>query len=118
MCENPSVYRSLGPRLNVDRSFSVVGTFDCLIDKVPDVIATRPDVVILGVSRITLFNMLVCQALKHVQPDTLVIVLPSYVGDTEEVVSARAAGADAVIVKNIDTPALVEQIHTLIDLKS
>jgi DNA-binding NarL/FixJ family response regulator len=118
MCENPNVYRSLGPRLSADRAFVVVGTFDCVMDQVPDTVAADPDVVILGISRITHFNMMICQAVKQARCDALVIVLPSYVGDTDEVRSARAAGADTVILKSIDTPALVEQIHALLELKS
>ena len=116
MCENPVVYRSLGPRLSADRAFAVVGTFDCVIDTVPEAAATNPDVVILGISRITHFNMLICKAVKQALPDALIIILPSYVGDTDEVRSARAAGAHSVILKSIDTPALVDQIHALLDL--
>lgn len=118
MCENPLVYRSLGPRLNADSAFDVVGTLDCVMDNVPAACAANPDVVILGISRITPFNMMVCEALKHSCPDILVIILPSYIGDTDEVRAARAAGADSVMLKSIDTPALVEQIHTLVELKS
>jgi len=116
ICENPVVYRSLGPRLSVDPTFAVVGTFDCVIDTIPDAAATVPDVVILGISRITHFNMLICKAVKQALPDALIIVLPSYVGDTDEVRSARAAGANSVILKSIDTPALVDQIRALVDL--
>jgi DNA-binding NarL/FixJ family response regulator len=118
MCENPVVYRSLGPRLSADRAFSVVGTFDCVMDNVAAACAAKPDVVLLGISRITPFNMMVCEALKQSCGDVLVIVLPSYIGDTDEVRAARAAGADSVMLKSIDTPALVEQIHALVELKS
>jgi len=118
MCENPVVYRSLGPRLSADRAFKVVGTFDCVMDNVAAACAVTPDVVLLGISRITPFNMMVCEALKQSCGDVLVIVLPSYIGDTDEVRAARAAGADSVMLKSIDTPALVEQIHTLVELKS
>ena len=118
MCENPAVYRSLGPRLSVDRQFEVVGTFDCTLDYVADVAATCPDVIILGISRITHFNMMVCRAIKPHCPDAAIIVLPSYVDQTDEVRAAREAGADSVMLKSIDTPALVQQIHTLVELKS
>jgi DNA-binding NarL/FixJ family response regulator len=118
MCENPIVYRSLGSRLSADPAFEVVGTFDCIIDNVPLTLATNPDVVILGISRITRFNMMVCETIKQMDADALVIALPSYIGETDEVRSAREAGADSVMLKSIDTPALVQQIHTLIELKS
>jgi DNA-binding NarL/FixJ family response regulator len=118
MCENPAVYRSLGPHLSTDRLFEVVGTFDCVLDNVPELAATGPDVVIMGISRITHFNMMVCQALKPQCPDVSIIVLPSYIDATDEVRAAREAGADSVMLKSIDTPALVQQIHTLVDLKS
>lgn len=118
LCENPLVYRSLGPRLNADPNFDVVGTFDCVMDNVPPACAHNPDVVLLGISRITHFNMLVCRAIKQTCPDALLIVLPSYIGDTDEVRAAREAGADSVMLKNIDTPALLQQIRTLIELKS
>lgn len=118
MCENPAMYRSLGPRLSADRMFDVVGTFDCVLDNVPEVAATGPDVVILGISRITHFNMMVCQAIKPSCPDVSIIVLPSYIDETDEVRAAREAGADSVMLKSIDTPALVQQIHTLVELKS
>ncbi len=118
MCENPAVYRSLGPRLSVDRRFEVVGTFNCALDYVGDVAATSPDIVILGISRITHFNMMVCQAIKPRCPDAAIIVLPSYIDETDEVRAARDAGADSVMLKSIDTPALVQQIHTLVELKS
>jgi DNA-binding NarL/FixJ family response regulator len=118
MCENPAVYRSLGPRLSVDRQFEVVGTFDCTLDYVAEVAATSPDVIILGISRITHFNMMVCQAIKPRCPDAAIIALPSYIDQTDEVRAAREAGADSVMLKSIDTPALVQQIHTLVELKS
>ena len=118
MCENPAVYRSLGPRLSVDRQFEVVGTFDCTLDYVAEVAATCPDVIILGISRITHFNMMVCQAIKPRCPDAAIIALPSYIDQTDEVRAAREAGADSVMLKSIDTPALVQQIHTLVELKS
>jgi DNA-binding NarL/FixJ family response regulator len=85
---------------------------------VPDVAATCPDVVILGISRITHFNMMVCQAIKPRCSNAAIIVLPSYVDATDEVRAAREAGADSVMLKSIDTPALVQQIHTLVELKS
>ncbi len=118
MCENPVVYRSLGPRLSADRALHVIGTFDCVMDKVAEVAGMNPDVVILGISRITHFNMMIVTAIKQITPDVLVIILPSYVDDTDEVRSARSAGADSVMIKSIDTPALVQQIHTLFELKS
>ena len=118
MCENPLVYRSLGPRLSADRALDVVGTFDCVIDTVVEITALNPDVIILGISRITHFNMLIVTTIKQLAPDVLVIILPSYIDDTDEVRAARLAGADSVMLKSIDTPALVEQIHTLVELKS
>jgi DNA-binding NarL/FixJ family response regulator len=118
MCENPAVYRSLGPHLSADRMFEVVGTFDCVLDNVPELAATGPDIVILGIARITHFNMMVCQAIKPRCPDVSIIVLPSYIDATDEVRAAREAGADSVMLKSIDTPALVQQIHTLVELKS
>jgi len=118
MCENPVVYRSLGPRLSADRALHVIGTFDCVMDKVAEVAGMNPDVVVLGISRITHFNMMIVTAIKQITPDVLVIILPSYVDDTDEVRSARSAGADSVMIKSIDTPALVQQIHTLFELKS
>lgn len=118
MCENPVVYRSLGPRLSADRALHVIGTFDCVMEKVAEVAGMNPDVVILGISRITHFNMMIVTAIKQITPDVLVIILPSYVDDTDEVRSARSAGADSVMIKSIDTPALVQQIHTLFELKS
>ena len=59
MCESPIVYKTLGPRLSADRSLQVVGWHDCLIELVPEVVALQPHVVILGISRITHFNMLI-----------------------------------------------------------
>lgn len=118
MCENPQVYRSLGPRLSADRALHVVGTVDCRMDQVSDVVAMNPDVILLGISRITHFNMMVVTAIKQVTPDVLVIILPSIIDDTDAVQSARDAGADSVMLKSIDTPALVQQIHTLVELKS
>lgn len=118
MCEKPAVYRSLGPHLSADRMCEVVGTFDCVLDNVPELAASKPDVVILGISRITHFNMMVCRAIKHRCPDVSIIVLPSYIDATDEVRAAREAGADSVMLKSIDTPALVQQIHTLAELKS
>ena len=115
MCENPAVYRSLSSRLAADHGFQVVGMFDCLIEKVPEVLATRPDVTILGISHITHFNMLVCAALRQSNPAIQVVVLPSFANDAVELQMAYSAGASAVTLKNIDTPALVDQIHQLID---
>jgi len=114
LCENPRVYRSLGPRLAADSAFEVVGTLDCVIDRVPEAIATRPDVVILGISHITHFNMLVCRAIRQADPNVRVVILPSFAYDSTELQMATEAGASTVIFKNIDTPALVAQIRALI----
>jgi two-component system, NarL family, response regulator DevR len=113
LCENPRVYRSLGPRLEADSAFEVVGTLDCVIERVAEAIATRPDVVILGISHITHFNMLVCRAIRQADPNVRVVVLPSFAYDSTELQMATEAGAATVILKNIDTPALVEQIRAL-----
>jgi DNA-binding NarL/FixJ family response regulator len=114
MCENPIVYKTLGPRLSADRSLQVVGWHDCLIELVPEVLAQQPHVVILGISRITHFNMLICQALRQTAPEVRIIILPSYVDTPEDSQDALDCGADIVIEKSIDTPALVEHIHTLV----
>lgn len=114
MCEGPIVGKALGPRLSADRSFEVVGSYECLIDLVPDALALRPHVVILGISRITHFNMLICKALRQAAPEVRIIILPSYLDTPEDTQNALADGADVVIEKNIDTPALVECIHTLV----
>jgi len=113
MCESPIVYQTLGPRLSADRSLQVVGWHDCLIELVPEVLALQPHVVILGISRITHFNMLICKALRQTAPEVRLVILPSYVDTPEDTQEAFDCGADVVIEKSIDTPALVEHIHTL-----
>ena len=113
MCESPIVYKTLGPRLSADRSLQVVGWHDCLIELVPEVLALQPHVVILGISRITHFNMLICKALRQTAPEVRLVILPSYVDTPEDTQEAFDCGADVVIEKSIDTPALVEHIHTL-----
>ena len=115
MCENPIVYQTLGPRLSADRSLSVVGWHDCTIDTVPLALAQTPHVVILGISRITLFNKIVVQALRQAAPQVRIIMLPSYVDSPDDATQARAAGADLVLEKSIDTPTLVEHIHSLVN---
>jgi two-component system, NarL family, response regulator DevR len=114
MCESPIVYKTLGPRLSADRSLQVVGWHDCLIELVPEVLALQPHVVILGISRITHFNMLICKTLRQTAPGVRIVILPSYVDTPEDSQKALDCGADVVIEKNIDTPALVEHIHTLV----
>lgn len=114
MCENPIVHKTLGPRLNADRSVEVVGSFDCIIDQVPDALATRPQVIIMAIGRITHFNMLICEAIRQAAPVVRMVILPSYLDTPDDLQSARNHGADIVIEKSIDTPALVEHIHTLV----
>jgi DNA-binding NarL/FixJ family response regulator len=114
MCENPIVYKTLGPRLSADHAFEVVGSHDCLIELVPEVLVLQPHVVILGISRITHFNMLICQALRQAAPEVRIIILPSYLDTPEDRQNALNCGANVVIEKSIDTPALVEHIHTLV----
>ena len=114
MCESPIVYKTLGPRLSADRSLQVVGGHDCVIELVPEVLALQPHVVILGISRITHFNMLICKALRQTAPEVRLVILPSYVDTPEDTQEAFDCGADVVIEKSIDTPALVERIHTLV----
>jgi DNA-binding NarL/FixJ family response regulator len=115
MCENPIVYQTLGPRLSADRSLSVVGWHDCTIDAVPLALAQTPHVVILGISRITLFNKIVAQALRQAAPQVRIIMLPSYVDTPDDATQARTAGADLVLEKSIDTPTLVDHIHSLVN---
>ena len=114
MCESPIVYKTLGPRLSADRSLQVVGWHDCLIELVPEVLALQPHVVILGISRITHFNMLICKVLRQTEPGVRIVILPSYLDTPEDTQNALDCGADVVIEKSIDTPALVEHIHTLV----
>ena len=114
MCENPIVYQTLGSRLGADRTLEVVSSHDCTIDEVPAALAHRPHVVILGISRITHFNMIVVQALRQTAPQVRIIMLPSYVDAPDDVSQARTAGADVVLEKSIDTPILVGHIHSLV----
>ena len=114
MCESPIVGNALGPRLSADRSFEVVGSYECLIDLVPDALAPHPHVVILGISRITHFNMLICTALRQAAPEVRIVILPSYLDTPDDRQYALARGADVVIEKSIDTPALVGCIHALV----
>jgi DNA-binding NarL/FixJ family response regulator len=114
MCENPIIYRTLGPRLSADRSLTVVGWHDCTMDTIPVALAQHPHVIILGISRITHFNKIIVQALRQTAPNVRIIMLPSYVDTPDDVSEARAAGADIVLEKSIDTPALVQHIHTLV----
>jgi DNA-binding NarL/FixJ family response regulator len=114
MCENPIVYQALGSLLSADRSLSVVGSYDCTMDAVSVTLAQNPHVVILGISRITHFNKIIVQALRQTAPKVRIIMLPSYVDTPDDATQARTAGADVVLEKSIDTPTLVEHIHTLV----
>ncbi|HSD85677.1 MAG TPA: hypothetical protein VLG46_17575 [Anaerolineae bacterium] len=114
MCENPIVYQTLGPRLSADPSLNVVGSYDCTIDHIPVVLAHDPHVIIMGISRITHFNKIIVQALRQAAPAVRIIMLPSYLDTPDDVPQARAAGADIVLEKSIDTPTLVEHIHILL----
>ncbi len=115
MCENPIVYQMLGPRLSADRSLAVVSSHNCTIDDVPAALAQTPHIVILGINRITHFNKLIVQALRQAAPAVRIILLPSYFDAPDDVSEARAAGADVVLEKSIDTPSLVEHIHNLVN---
>ncbi len=115
LCENPIVYQTLESRLSADRSFVVTGSYDCTIDQVPEALAQRPHVVILGISRITHFNMLICQALRQASAQIRIVVLPSYLDTPEDRQRAHICGADVVLEKSIDTPALIERIRTLVE---
>jgi DNA-binding NarL/FixJ family response regulator len=115
MCENPIVHQTLGPRLSADRSLAVVGSHGCTIDDVPTALAPHPHVVILGISRITHFNKIIVQALRQAAPTVRIIMLPSYFDTPDDVPQARAAGADVVLEKSIDTPTLVEHIYNLVN---
>jgi DNA-binding NarL/FixJ family response regulator len=42
-------------------------------------------------------------------------MLPSYLDSPDDVSQAQLAGADIVLEKSIDTPTLVEHVHTLIN---
>ncbi len=116
LCENPNVYQTLGSRLSADRSFVVTGSYDCTIDQVPEALAQHPHVIILGISRITHFNMLICQALRQASAQTRIVVLPSYLDTPEDTQRAHTCGADVVLEKSINTPALIERIRTLVGL--
>lgn len=115
LCENPMVYQTLGSRLSADRSFAVVGSFDCIIDFVPEALAQKPQVVILGISRITYFNMLICRAVRQASAEVRIVVLPSYFDTPEDMQQAHTCGADVVLEKSIDTPALIERIRGLVE---
>jgi DNA-binding NarL/FixJ family response regulator len=115
MCENPIVYRSLTSRLAAAEAFHVVEAIDCQLDNVPRIVAENPDVVILGISRITHFNLLVCQAIRQADAQMRIVVLPSYEADPIELQKAHEAGASAILLKSIDTPKLVDQIHALVN---
>ncbi len=111
MCENPVVYQTLGSRLDADRAFDVVGSFDCTIDAAAQALAQNPHVIILGISHITHFNKIIVQTLRQTAPPVRIIMLPSYLDTPDDVTQACLAGADVVLEKSIDTPSLVEHIH-------
>jgi DNA-binding NarL/FixJ family response regulator len=115
MCENPSVYQSLSSRLAANAGFEVIEAVDCQLDNVTELMAKQPHVVILGISRITHFNILVCQAIRQANQQTRIVMLPSYESDPTEAQMAYEAGVAAIMLKSIDTPALVDQICLLMN---
>jgi DNA-binding NarL/FixJ family response regulator len=102
MCESPIVYQTLGPRLGADRTLDVVSSHDCTIDEVPTALAYHPHVVILGISRITHFNMIIVQALRQTAPQVRIIMLPSYVDTPDDISQAHTAGP--MYARKRDTP--------------
>ncbi len=115
MCENPLVYRSLSSRLAADPAFEVIEATDCQLENVPFVVAQNPQAVLLGISRISHFNLLVCKALHQANPQVNIILLPSYEPEPIDRQNAEESGASAIMLKSIDTPALVDQLRLLVN---
>ena len=108
--ENDTVRSALVERLSQAPTIEVVGhsgRIELVIEEIPQL---RPDVVLLEVKRSDGMGLEILRRLKELQTPPRIVILTSYPAEWEEQ-SAVRSGADAYVVKDIDTDELLRIIH-------
>jgi DNA-binding NarL/FixJ family response regulator len=98
--------------LNMEQTFTVVGEARDGEAAVSMAKQLQPDLVILDVSMPRLDGIEALPKVRAVSPSSRVVI---FSGESDENVEAeaRAAGATAVIAKDVGATTLVERLHTL-----
>jgi DNA-binding NarL/FixJ family response regulator len=108
--DHDTVREALEARLHTTATVEIVGCTGCWESGLEEAVRLRPDVVLLEIKRSDGQGLEALRRLTQQCPSTSVVVLTSY-RDTDEQTEARSIGAVRYLLKDIDTPQLVREIH-------
>ena len=107
------VREALEARLCDAAELEVVGCTGCWRTGLRDAVRLKPDVVLLETKRADGQGLTALKRLTEECPWTSTIVLTSYL-DAEEQREAQRIGAKCYVLKDIDTPQLVQEIQAAV----
>lgn len=105
--EHFPVREALAERLAQAANIEVVGRSAEVDVSVDEIISTKPDVVLLEVKRTDGMGFEILRRLQDLDGNPRIIVLTSYTSDWEES-AAKRSGAEAYVLKDIDTEELID----------
>lgn len=108
--DHVSARSSLAARLNQEDDLQVVGEVPCEPEAVGQVRVLYPDVILMDIRKRGDIGVLICKTLTTDPYGIPVIVLASYRDEMERVL-AKAAGARAYVLKDINSGHLVTEIR-------
>ena len=98
--------------LTQNHCISVAGEAGTMTDAIQQAHKLKPDVILMDVRLPDGSGIDACREILAARPDTRVIFLTSY-ADDDSVLAAVLAGAHGYVLKEIDSPALLQAIHTV-----
>lgn len=110
--DHDGVREALKARLNAAPDMEVVGCTGCWRIGLNAALTREPDVVLLEIKRADGEGLEALECLANQCASTDIVVLTSY-ADADERAKARAKGAAAYLLKDIDTRQLVREIRSV-----
>lgn len=107
--DHEKVLAALLSALEEEPDLEVTGTAGSTDESIEDALRFEPDVVLLDVKRSDGGGTEICRKIVQERPSTRVLVLTSY-PDEREKENARAMGAVAYLLKDLDVQQLLRQI--------
>lgn len=107
--DHEKVLAALLSALEEEPDLQVAGTAGATHASIEGALRFEPDVVLLDVKRVDGGGAEICRRIVRERPSTQVLILTSYPDEREEQ-DARASGAAAYLLKDLDIQGLIRQI--------
>lgn len=111
--DHPLVRAGISTLLQSDPELCVVGEARNGLEATDQVIATRPDVVLMDLSMPEMDGVEATRAVLAARPETRVLVLTSF-SDRDRVKEVLAAGAVGYLLKDSEPAALLAAVHAAV----